>query len=621
MDGPSRPPAIERSPTSTTSLIHMKRKAKKKVKNYCSKQKWMERFPISFWAPKYNTGWLIRDMIAGFTVGLTVIPQALAYANIANLPLEYGLYSSFMGGFVYLFLGMSKDITVGPTAIMSLLVAGYGTALEDSPDVNDPAYAILLAFFCGAVQLFMGIFHLGFVTNYISHVVVSGFTSASAITIGFGQVKHILGISYSAHGFLDEVIETFKHIGQTRWQDFVLGFTSIIFLAFLRWCKNYSQKRLENLGKEARIAKKAPWKTLWIVGTARNAVCVIITGALAYGLMEDEYDKVFTITGNVTEGLPKFQAPNFGADDILVVLQSGLLIVPLIGFLENIAIARGFARQNNYRVESNQELIALGACNLAGSFVSGYPITGSFSRSAINSQSDVATPAAGIMTGSLVLLAIAFLTPLFFYIPKASLAAVIIYAVIFMVDYKIVPELWRVHKIDLLPLSATFVFSLWLGVEYGTLIGIGVDLVLLMLPYAKPKTQVKHRDNIILVKPERGLRYPAVDKLETLLDEECLMRDIPRSIVFDFTYISGLDYSVLETLKDSVKSFRRNGQTIAVANCTKKITGVLLAANIDGLDIYETVEEAFAKMGPSTIEVNGDFDMDATDNDYDEERF
>ncbi|XP_071814451.1 sodium-independent sulfate anion transporter-like isoform X2 [Apostichopus japonicus] len=597
---------MERS-TSRTPLTSLKKDLRKRGKEYCSKERWMERFPISIWAPKYNFSKGLRDLIAGFTVGLTVIPQGLAYANIAKLPLEYGLYSAFMGGFVYMFLGMSKDITVGPTAIMSLLVAGYGEPLGDAADdLNDPTYAILLAFFCGIVQLFMGIFHLGFVTNYISHVVVSGFTSASAITIGFGQVKNILGIKFSAHGFLEEFIETFKHIKDTRWQDVVLGIVSIIFLILLRFLKNWSQGKIENLGKKPPVAKIVHWKLLWILGTARNAVCVILTGALAYGLMDDRNDIIFTITGNVTEGLPPFSAPNFKAPNILKVLESGLIIVPLIGFLENIAIARGFARQNDYRVESNQELIALGTCNVAGSFVSAYPVTGSFSRSAINSQSDVASPASGIVTGFLVLLAIAFLTPAFYYIPKASLAAVIIYAVIFMIDYKIVPELWHVRKIDLIPLGATFFFSLWLGVEYGTLIGIGVDLVLLMLPYAKPKTVVKRKNHTVLVELERGLRYPAVDKIESLLDEECIMRDDPSSVLFDFTYISAIDYSMLETLKLSAKAFQKKGQTFGVANCRRKISDLLIKANIEGMDIYDTMEDALSKMGPSTIEVNGD---------------
>ncbi|XP_072044632.1 sodium-independent sulfate anion transporter-like isoform X2 [Amphiura filiformis] len=455
----------------------------------------------------------------------------------------------------------------------------------------DPTYAILLAFFCGIFQILMGMTRLGFVTNYISAVVISAFTSVSAVTIGFGQIKNLLGIHFESETFVMDLYHTFAHIKETNWPDLVLGLTSLLFLAIMRFGKNKSQAKLDEIGKAGPAKEKAPWKALWILGTARNAVLVVIAAGIMYGVEMNGSIGHITLTGNVTSGLPPFRPPSFKAQNILEHLNIGLVIIPLIGFLENIAIAKGFARQNNYKVESNQELIALGACNLANSFVSAYPTTGSFSRSAINSQSGVRTPAGGIVTGAIVLLALQFLTPAFNYIPKASLAAVIIYSVIFMVDYEIVPQLWKVKKIDLLPLLATFFLSLVLGVEYGTIIGIGVDMMLLLYPIAKPGYQVE-KNGFVILKLERGIRFPAVDLIQTILDEKSLMTKNPTSVIVDFTHVSSIDFSVVEGIKDTCNSFKKRGLKVAFVKVWPKVRFVLDHGNIDNLSMYDSIEEA-----------------------------
>ncbi|XP_038064470.1 sodium-independent sulfate anion transporter-like isoform X1 [Patiria miniata] len=569
-------------------------KLKKAAWEYCfSVDVWKDRFPFTRWLPKYRPNKILNDIIAGLTVGLTVLPQALAYANIAKLPLVYGLYSAFVGSFMYCIFGMSKDITVGPTAIMSLLVADYGKPLDDGSEdaLNDPTYAVLLAFFCGIIQIGMGILHLGFVTNYISSVVISGFTSASALTIGFGQIKNILGIRFHSEVFTLDLYNIFKHIGETKWADCTLGICCIVTLVALRMVKNKSQNSLNQLNSSSPWQRRVIWKTLWIIGTGRNAIVVIIASGVVYALISNDYDGYITITGNVTSGLPPFQLPDFQAPGILTYLRVGLIIVPLIGFLENIAIAKGFARQNGYRVESNQELIALGFCNMGGSFVSSYPTTGSFSRSAINSQSSVASPLGGLVTGSLVLLALAFLTPAFYYIPKAALAAVIIFSVFFMLDYQIVGHLWKIRKWELLTLIATFFPSLHLGVEYGTMIGIGVDLLMLLFPVAKPSYKVE-QGNPLVIRFKQGLRYPAADRLQTVLDEEALLIDEPKSVILDMKHINAIDFSIAEELQDSAKAFEKAGKKLAVVNARSSVKKILDRTDIKSLPIYESVEVA-----------------------------
>lgn len=221
--------------------------------------------------------------------------------------------------FFYAVFGMSKDISVGPTAIMSLLVAQYGTPIPGEDELNDPTYAILLAFFCGIIQFMMGVLHLGFIANYISAVVISGFTSASAITIAMSQVKTLLGIKYPSETFLHDLIELFNHITETRWQDVTLGISCIIVLAVMRFMKNKSQGKLNDMGRTTPMKKRLPWKLVWLFGTARNAVIVVVAAAITYGLHENDKDEVFSIVGNVTAGLPEFAVPNFGAGNIITL--------------------------------------------------------------------------------------------------------------------------------------------------------------------------------------------------------------------------------------------------------------------------------------------------------------
>ncbi|XP_071964429.1 sodium-independent sulfate anion transporter-like [Antedon mediterranea] len=578
--------------------IKAQTKIKKSVNSYCSKERWKHRFPIITWLPRYQKDWIISDIIAGLTVGLTVLPQGLAYANIAKLPIQHGLYAAALGGFIYCILGMSRDISIGPTAIMSLLVSGYGVALADDPETNDPTYAILLAFFCGLIQFVMGVFHLGFVTNFISTVVISGFTSAAAITIGFGQLKNIFGVKMASESFFHDVKELVKVIPDIRKWDTILGICCILVLAVLRCCKQYSDRQTKHLQDTIMpTRKKVVLKIMWLIGTARNAVVVMITCVLAYFLQTDGVSP-FVLTGNMTAGIPPIKLPDFSAPNIFQVLNSGIILIPLIGFLENVAIGKGFGRKGNYKIDSNQELIALGACNLGGSLLSAYPVTGSFSRSAINSQSGVRSPLAGLLTGSLVFISLVCLTPLFQYIPKSSLAAVIIYSVIFMVDYKIVPNLWRVRKLDLVTLFSTFFLSLLLGVEYGTLIGIGVDLLILLGPISRPGAKTRKVGSVTVIKLERGLNYPALNKVETILDEHVMFIDDANSVVFDFTHVADTDYSVVEALNNLLNDCKLLNVQIAFACVQHKVRMKLTRSKAPNIEkfMFETVEDAVKEL-------------------------
>ncbi|XP_035198363.1 sodium-independent sulfate anion transporter isoform X2 [Oxyura jamaicensis] len=443
------------------------------------------RLPVLGWLPRYSPGWLQLDLIAGVTVGLTVVPQALAYAEVAGLPPQYGLYSSFVGCFVYCFLGTAKDVTLGPTAIMSLLVSSYA--------FHDPVYAVLLTFLAGCIQLAMGLLHLGFLLDFISCPVIKGFTSAASITISFNQVKNILGLHGIPRQFFLQVYETLGRIGETRPGDAILGLACLAALAGLRVMKS----RLPPAARTEPLATRASYLIVWTCATARNALVVLFAGLVAY-CFQLRGSQPLTLTGSIPRGLPPCRLPPFSKavpngtvpfGTMVEDMGVGLAVVPLMGLLETVAIGKAFASQNDYRIDPNQELLAMGFANVLGSFFSSYPVTGSFGRTAVNAQTGVCTPAGGLVTGALVLLSLAYLTSLFYYIPKAALAAVIISAVVPMFDAGIFRRLWRVKRLDLVPLCATFLFCFW-EVQYGIVAGVLVSGILLLYSIARPPLKV-----------------------------------------------------------------------------------------------------------------------------------
>ncbi|XP_064439692.1 sodium-independent sulfate anion transporter isoform X6 [Mirounga angustirostris] len=326
----------------------------------CSPAAVQRRLPILAWLPDYSLQWLKMDFIAGLSVGLTVIPQALAYAEVAGLPPQYGLYSAFTGCFVYFFLGTSRDVTLGPTAIMSLLVSFY--------TFHEPAYAVLLAFLSGCIQLAMGFLRLGFLLDFISCPIIKGFTSAATITIGFGQIKNLLGLQDIPRQFLLQVYQTFRKVGETRVGDAVLGLVCMVLLLVLKLMRDHVPPVHPEMPPGVRLSHGL----VWTATTARNALVVSFAALVAYSFEVTGYQP-FVLTGKTTEGLPPVRIPPFSVTtangtvsftEMVQDMGAGLAVVPLVGLLESIAVAKSF-----------------GLTNVLGSLVSSYPVTGSFGRS------------------------------------------------------------------------------------------------------------------------------------------------------------------------------------------------------------------------------------------------
>ncbi|NWY71973.1 S2611 protein, partial [Erithacus rubecula] len=539
--------------------------------------------PILRWLPRYSRAWLPLDLLAGLAVGLTTVPQALAYAELAGLPLQYGLYSSFMGCFVYCVLGTAKDVTLGPTAIMSLLVSSYAC--------HEPVRAVLLAFLSGCIQLAMGLLHLGFLLDFISFPVIKGFTSAASITIGFSQVKNILGLQGIPRQFFLQVYETLRRIGESRAGDAVLGLSCLAVLAGLRAMRSH----LPQAGPAGALAVRISHLIVWVCGTARNALVVLFAGLVAYSFQVMGWQP-FRLTGSIPQGLPPLRPPRFSLaapngtvpfQSLLQDMGAGLAVVPLMGLLETIAIAKAFASQNGYRIDPNQELLALGVTNVLGSFVSSYPITGSFGRTAVNAQSGVCTPAGGLVTGALVLLSLAYLTSLFYYIPKAALAAVIISAVVPVFDAGTFRTLWRVKRLDLVPLCVTFLLCFW-EVQYGIVAGVLVSGILLLYSIARPPIKVSE-GAVLLVQPGSSLHFPAVEHLR---DCVCSRALAARPVVLDCSHVSSIDYTALLGLAELQQELCRHGLSLAFCGLQDPVLQVLLSADLEGFQHFPSWEEA-----------------------------
>ncbi|KAM4843303.1 sodium-independent sulfate anion transporter, partial [Thomomys bottae] len=552
----------------------------------CSPAGLQRCLPVLAWLPSYSAQWLKMDLIAGLSVGLTLIPQALAYAEVAGLPPQYGLYSAFTGCFVYFLLGTSRDVTLGPTAIMSLLVSFY--------TFHEPAYAVLLAFLSGCIQLAMGFLRLGFLLDFISCPVIKGFTCAAAITIGFGQVKNLLGLQNIPRQFFLQVYHIFLSIGDTRAGDAILGLVCMGLLLGLKLMRDQAPP----VHPETPLGVRLSHGLVWIATTARNALVVSFGALMAYSFEVTGYQP-FVLTGETVGGLPPVRPPPFslttanGTVSFIQMVQdmgAGLAVVPLVGLLESVAVAKAFASQNSYRIDPSQELLAIGLTNTLGSFVSSYPVTGSFGRTAVNAQSGVCSPAGGLVTGVLVLLSLSYLTSLFYFIPKSTLAAVIIMAVAPLFDPKIFGTLWRVKRLDLLPLCVTFLLCFW-EVQYGILAGTLVSLLLLLHSAARPKMQVSEGP-VLVLQPASALHFPATEALREAVLRRALEVSPPRSAVLACGHVCSIDYTVVLGLGELLEDFHRRGVRLVFAGLQVPVLCTLLAADLKGFQHFSTLEEA-----------------------------
>ncbi|KAK0173739.1 hypothetical protein PV328_006890 [Microctonus aethiopoides] len=518
--------------------------------------------PIVKWLPKYSRFYAISDIIAGITLGLTMIPQSIAYAALAGLTPQYGLYSSYIGGFIYVLFGTIKEVSIGATSLMSLVTIEY---TRDMP----VDFVVLLTFLAGCVELTMGIMNLGFLVDFISIPVTSGFTSATSIIIIISQLPGLVGLRIRSESMVDRI----RQLQITNGMPAITDNTSFL----LQKLKDIDCSWVKH--KNLRVGCFLE-KTLWFLSISRNAIIVFIASSITYTYYQSG-NSLFLTAGTVKPGVPKFKPPPFSTQfgnvtytfkDMCSHLGTGIIIVPLVAVLTNVAIAKAFVRDGP--VEATQEMLTLGMCNIAGGFVSSMPTCGAFTRSAVGNASGIQTPMAGIYSGIMALLALSYLTPYFGFIPRATLSAVLMSAVIFLIDWKIIKVLWKGSKRDMFAACSTFFISLFVNVESGLLFGTFANALFLLYLSARPSIEVSTvlGDKYVIVMPEIGLFYPAVAYLSNKITQ--IARKEAKGIypvVVDFQRLQGIDYTAAQGIEKLLNSFENKTQLLIFLNVNPSV--------------------------------------------------
>ena len=533
----------------------------------------MKRFlPFLQWLPGYSRTDLRGDVSAGLTVGVMLIPQGMAYSMLAGLPPIYGLYASTIPLILYAMFGTSRQLAVGPVAMVALLIATGVGAIAPVGSAEFIGLAILLALMVGLMQLALGVFRLGFLVNFLSHPVISGFTSAAALIIGLSQLKHLLGVDIPRSNYIHKIlIDAAQNAGAIHWPTLLLGLGGIAVIIGI--------KRLK-LGIPGPLV----------------AVVLAIVAVYAFGLHEGG----MKIVKEVPSGLPPFALPKLDMDSLRELLPIAVTI-SLVGFMESIAVAKAIqAKHKNYEVDSNQELIGLGLANIGGALFSAFPTTGGFSRTAVNDQAGARTGMASVISAVLILLTLLFLTPLFYYLPKAVLASVIMVAVFGLIDIKEAVHLWKTDRRDFIMLLVTFLATLSLGIEQG--IGVGVVLSLAMVVYRSTYPHVAvlgklpgtaqyrnvarfkeaiERPDVLVVRFDAQLFFANTTIFRDKLTEyERRKGDKLRLVVLDFAAVNGLDSSAVHMLHDLLAEYRKRNVALYMSAVKGPIRDVLYRSGL-----------------------------------------
>ena len=517
--------------------------------------------PILNWLPDYKSEYLKDDFIAGVTVAVLLIPQGMAYALIAGLPPIYGLYAALTPQIIYAFLGTSRQLAVGPVAMDSLLVAAGLGALSILDSNQYIQMAILLALTIGAIQFLLGLLKMGFIVNFLSKPVISGFTSAAAIIICLNQLRHILGISISQsnkiHVFTSALMQSETPINL---HSLIIGIVSIILLILI---KGWSSK-------------------------IPSALVIVVIG-ICWVTFTNQIQPSVAIVGNIPDGLPNFSFPPLKWEIIKELIPISLTIA-LVAFMEAISIAKSIQEKHKtYEINPNQELLALGASNMIGSFFQSYPTTGGFSRTAVNNEAGAKTGVAALISALIVAIILTFFTDWFYYLPKSVLGAIIIVAVIKLIDYKYAIRLYKIRKDEFLVLLITFIATLFIGITEGILFGIIFSFLLLVYRTSKPHyaflgrigstnyfknikrfpDEVVLRDDLIILRFDAQLFFGNIHFFKKLVFDS--LNKNPRKVkgfIINARSMNYIDSTAIEQLIDIIEKIQEKGIRVMLVGAT-----------------------------------------------------
>ncbi|MDA0938496.1 MAG: sulfate permease [Bacteroidetes bacterium] len=530
-------------------------------------------FPILDWLPNYKKTHFSGDLFAGLTVGVMLIPQGMAYAMLAGLPPIFGLYAAFVPQIIYAFTGTSRQLAVGPVAMDSLLVAAGLGALAISKIEDYISMAVFLAFFMGAIQLLLGILRMGFLVQLLSKPVINGFTSAAAIIIGMSQFKHLLGVQVPSNNRLHVLlIDIFGQLDNTNVYALGSGILSMIIIwGFKKWIPKFPG----------------------------ILVAVVLSILVVYWTRWDLNG--LRIVGDVPEGLPAISLPSITMENIQTLLPTALTLA-LVAFLEAVSVAKAIQEQHkDYEINANQELRALGLSNIVGSFFQSYPTTGGFSRTALNHFAGAKTGLSFLISAAVVATTLLFLTPLFYYMPLTTLAALVIVAVSSLIDLKYPLVLLKTRMDEFLLLNFTFLTTLFVGITQGILFGVALSLVLLIFRISNPHfaflarikgssifknierfpSEVEDRDDLIIIRFDAPLFFGNRDFFKKIILEAASKKQQTlKAIILNAESINYIDSSALDTLLEMVRVCKSNNTRFIIAGAIGPARDVLLKKKV-----------------------------------------
>ena len=527
---------------------------------------WAERaVPAIGWIRRYRRADLAGDLSGGLIVGVMLVPQGMAYAMLAGLPPVVGLYASLVPLVVYAAFGSSRHLAVGPVAMLSLLVLANVAPLAEPGSAEYVELVLLLTLLAGTVQFLMGLARMGFLANYLSQGVITGFTAGAAVLIGLSQLKHLLGVPLAdGHSAPMLVWEAARRLDETHVLTLALGLAGVAMLLILQ-----------------RKTPRFPGAMLFV---AIATLLVYVLGLDRQGV---------AIVGEVPHGLPPLTLPAVDSARAALLAPAALTIV-FIGFIESIAVAEHIATRERYRVDPNQELRALGLANLAAAFTSGYVVTGGFSRTAVNYRTGTRTPLASVATAAVIGLTLLLLTPLFYYLPRAALGAIVIAAVAGLVDVGAARRTFRVKKGDGIALVLTFLLTLGAGPEAGVLGGVGVSLALYIWRTSHPRItelgyvesegvfrclqrypEAKTSPGVLIVRIDAALYFANMGFVEQWLRNRLHANHDLQWVVVDMSGVNDVDATAAERLVTLMEDYRGHGVRFALAGTKGPVRDLL----------------------------------------------
>lgn len=526
----------------------------------------MRWLPILDWGRRYDRDTLASDLLAALIVTIMLIPQSLAYALLAGLPPEVGLYASIAPLVLYAIFGTSRVLAVGPVAVVSLMTA---TTIGQIAATGTPAYwaaAITLAFLSGAMLLLMGVLRLGFLANFLSHPVISGFITASGLLIAASQLKTLMGVKAEGHNFFELIQALAAQIPNTHGLTLAVG---VLTAGFLFWARSGLKPLLLRVGLGLRTAD--------IVARSGPIAAIAVTAWFAWFFNWQSHG--LKLVGTVPQGLPPLTLPLWDWA-LWKALAMPALLISLVGFVESVSVGQTLAAKRGQRIEPDRELVALGASNLSAAFTGGFPVTGGFARSVVNFDAGARSPAAGVFTALGIALASLLLTPALYYLPQATLSATIIVAVLSLVDFSIFKRVWAYSKTDFAAVFATLLATLSVGVEMGLIVGVGMSLAFHLYRTSRPhiaevglmpgtqhfrnvkRHMVRVSPKLVSLRVDESLYFANARALEDRVNDAIAQNPQLAHVVLLCSAINDIDASALESLEAVDKRLRDAGMAL-----------------------------------------------------------